>query len=143
MGAWGAGNFDNDDAIDWADTLVSAGRDSSVVEAALRAVANVPVDQYVEAPESSCALAAAEVVAGSNGHPPSSGFPDEAEGLDDWVNTYGSLLEGPQLLDLALRAVERVTADSELRELWDEAGADEWDAAVADLRLRLGMAASQ
>ena len=44
----------------------------------------------------------------------------------------------PGMVSLALRAVERVKTDSELKELWDEAeNPAEWYAAVGNLEARL------
>ncbi|HEU4566145.1 MAG TPA: DUF4259 domain-containing protein, partial [Gemmatimonadaceae bacterium] len=45
----------------------------------------------------------------------------------------------PELVALARRAVERIAAESELRDLWAESDDFEaWEASVADLRARLG-----
>ena len=59
MGAWGAGPFENDDAMDWAIDLEESGDVGFVVEA-LRAAES---DGYLDAPEGSVTIAAAEVVA--------------------------------------------------------------------------------
>ena len=89
-----------------------------------------------EAPAAEEALAAAEVVAALAGH--------RAENLPvevcTWIDAHG--IPADDLLDLALRATKRVGSSSELRELWDEAGADEWLAVMRDLRYRLGDAAA-
>jgi hypothetical protein len=71
MGAWGAGAFDNDDALDWLSELVD-----SPDFALGRAVLDVTALEYLEAPEGSAALAAAEVVAAARGHPAAL-LPDE------------------------------------------------------------------
>jgi hypothetical protein len=41
------------------------------------------------------------------------------------------------LIDAALQAIDRIRMSSELRELWDEVGADEWIATLKDLETRL------
>ena len=128
MGAWGAGPFDNDDALDWLATL-SASRDFAAGRQAL----NVAGEDYLEAPEGSTALAAAEVVAAALGHPAAS-LPDE---VTAWVNSNASVV-APGDVAIALAAVERVRAgDSELRELWADAAGDEWLDGVQALRQRL------
>jgi hypothetical protein len=134
MGADGVGAFDNDGAMDWVAEL--EGRGEAAIRDALTAVAKADVDSYVEAPAAEEALAAAEVVAALAGH--------RAENLPDevcaWIDAHG--IPADDLFDLALRATKRVASSSELRELWDEAGADEWLAATRDLRYRLGDAAA-
>jgi hypothetical protein len=129
MGAWGAGPFDNDDALDWLAAL-SASRDFAAGREAL----DVASDDHLEAPEASMALAAAEVVAAALGHPTEL-LPDEVAA---WVNSNGSVVT-PSDAAIALAAVERVLAgDSEIRELWIDAGDDdEWLGSVHGLRQRL------
>lgn len=129
MGAWGAGSFENDDALDWLDDLESRGL--AAVDEALRAAAEAE-GAYLEAPDASTALAAAEVVATLRGRPPLD-FPGEVEA---WAK-LNAREPDRALLELARAAVDRVRADSELKELWEESGADEWRAAVDDLLARL------
>lgn len=130
MGAWGAGSFDNDDAMDWIIGL-SDGAGDSVVREALVPVAS-PNEGYLQAPDCSIAIAAAEAVAAARGHP-NPALPDEVAG---WVAKKPSL--ATDLTVLAKAAVERIARDSELKELWDESdSADTWRAAMSDLRKRL------
>jgi Domain of unknown function (DUF4259) len=131
MGAWGPGVFENDDAMDYAYDL-AASDDWSVVGNALVLVASAPADSYIEAPEASAALAAAEVVAAALGAP-GPGIPPE---VVDWVADHGGDVSTAVALS-ALRATERVAASSELAELWAEAGPEEWRASLADLQRRL------
>jgi hypothetical protein len=131
MGAWGAGSFENDDALDWLGVLAGAYGPTPIRDA-LSAAAEA--EGYVEAPEASAALAAAEVAAALFGHP-SPTLPDEAAG---WVRANAGAAQAG-LRELARRAVDAVARDSELRDLWLETGdAGEWEAAVRDLRSRLG-----
>ena len=142
MGAWGGGVFANDDAADWAGDLVDDGSVQHVQDA-LSVAAECPGDDYLEAPEGSEALAAAEVVAAAGGRP----LPDDAcsEAVLQWAAEHPEIATADWLA-LALRAVNRVMApQSELRELWldHDEGADpdaarEWKHAVAELRSRLG-----
>ena len=130
MGAWGPGSFENDDAMDWLDGL-ARGHGATPIRDALSAAAES--DGYVEAPEASAALAAAEVVAALHDRP-CVGLPEEAAG---WVRTHRGAAQ-PWMLDMARCAVDRVERDSELRDAWLESGdAGEWETAVRELRSRL------
>ena len=134
MGAWGKLAFDNDTACDWAFGLDDVD-DLSLVESAfdeLEAVGRDDLDQDL-----ACnALAACEVLARLRGHP---GYRNAyTEDVDDWVKAH-PMDPSPALLDRASAAIDRVLADeSELRALWEEAGAgDDWRVTVEDLRRRL------
>jgi hypothetical protein len=130
MGAWGVGNFDNDDAADWAYELTeSVGTD--VLTTALEEAGSVG---YLEAPVACIALAAAEVVAALLGNP-GKALPDE---MRKWVAVNDVEVEH-DLLSLARAAVERVKEDSELRELWQDSDQyAQWRSLQDDLIKRLG-----
>jgi Domain of unknown function (DUF4259) len=130
MGAWGAGVFENDTALDWLDALERTG--AAAVNAALRSLPDAAAG-YVDADQASDALAAAEIVAASRGHPAAE-LPGEAA---DWVQAHGPSVPY-DLTEVAVDAVARIRTDSELRDLWEESGADEWYAALDDLLARLG-----
>jgi hypothetical protein len=133
MGTWGAGSFENDDAADWAAEFCEI-RDEELLSEALTRAAEAEAGEYLEAPDASVALAAAEIVAALNGAP----HPQLPEEVGEYVPNLRTKA-GPELTSLALRAVGRVKADSELKDLWDESGeALEWRAAVDDLEARLG-----
>lgn len=130
MGAWAAGSFDNDDAGDWVCELPDA-EDTSVLEEAFSRI--IECDGYLEAPDCSVAIAAAEVVAAlrqrAGVEPP--------EQVGAFVSRIASL-PSPALVALALRALERVKTKSELQELWDESDSrSEWQQAVTELEGRL------
>jgi len=132
VGAWGTGNFENDDALDWVDDLEECD-DETAVRDALATVADWPASQPLEAIDCSVALAAAEMVAAALGHP-SSDFPEEAE---DWLDRKGPDL-GDDEVRLARAAVERIKGNSELRDLWAESDSmEEWLEVVNDLQTRL------
>ncbi len=130
MGAWGAGTFDNDDASDWVYRLEEASdltllRDTLVVAA--------EPDGYLDSPVCAEALAAAEVVAALAGRP----APDLPEEVRGWVEEHQTRVP-PDLRTLAVQAIDQVAADSELRELWEEAEeTDAWADRVQELRGRL------
>ena len=132
MGAWGSGVFENDDASDWVWELED-DTDGRVLIEALSIVVDTPVDEQPEAPDCSNALAAAEVVASARATSSTSHLPTEAL---VWIQAHRELVT-PGLVALASGAVERVAIDSELKDLWDEAGDGSWADVVADLQSRL------
>lgn len=121
MGAWSAGSFGNDDALDYVEGLSNF---DTVIEtvAALSAQS-----EGLEASEACAALAACDLLAAGLGRPP------------------GDL---PELLDLELRAVSGETLDqakalvkhvrttSDLAELWED-DAVEWRDELDALLVRL------
>lgn len=139
MGAWSGESLGNDHAADWAADLVDGGGVGDVEEA-LTTAAERAADDYLEAPEGSEALAAAEVVAAAAGRPCASD-PYSEDALA-WAAAHP---DAADLVPLARGAVDRVAGDnSELRDLWledeDDPGSgvrQEWAAPVEDLRRRL------
>ena len=109
MGAWSHEPFGNDDAGDWLSELVQS-KDLSIVEAGLNAVTD-DAEEYLQAPQCSTALAAAEVVAALLGRP-STSLPAEAVG---W--TSGRSRPSASLVAKAKRVVSAVLETSELQEL--------------------------
>jgi len=132
-GAWDTGSFDNDDALDWVWELVES-KDLSIVSGPLRNAVNQ--SDYLEAPDASMAIAAAEVVAALRGKP-SQALPPE---VSDWVQKH-QIEVSDDLVSTAREAIERVKLidSSELAQLWSES--DEltaaWYASLADLQKRL------
>ena len=127
MGAWGAGVFENDDAGDWVWELED-DNDMSVLHEALAAAVDTPLDEAVEAADASNALAAAEIVAAARGHHGAE-LPSEAR---EWIGRNAGLVDA-RTVALATAAVERVSINSELTELWEEAESDEWSLVVSGL----------
>lgn len=131
MGAWDTGNFDNDDAGDWAVELEDAGTIGPVLMAFDEVDAS---GDYLDAGIACMALAAAETVAALLGKP----IADLPEPVAEVVADIGGPPDG-DLVARARLAVEKVAAESELRELWEETdNFDEWQSIVADLLVRLG-----
>ena len=131
MGAWGIGPFDNDDVEDWLLEL----DDADSLELVEEAIAAVEAGgDYLEAPDASVGLAAAEVIAATLDNP--------ADELPESIERFVAGLEDPaddELVARARAAVQRVVGeDSELRELWEETDDfDAWQATIADLLTRL------
>jgi hypothetical protein len=112
MGAWGSGPFDNDDAADLLTEL--AGMDA-VGRARRVQTALILPDGYLEVDSGSMAIAAAALVAASNGM--SLDGPVEAQELI----RSGTIPSDDRVRAHARTALSRVnTDDSEWRELWAE-----------------------
>lgn len=139
MGTWDAGPFDNDDAADWAYAFehADAGKGLALIDATLRAAVQVPVNDYLDSDDGANTVAAAAILAHIlDGEPPSDS--EKAYGSDafTWVARTAPV-PPPELQELAIRALARVTAPgSELASLWDEAG-PEWRSSIASLSARL------
>jgi hypothetical protein len=132
VGTWGTEVFANDDAMDWIAALEDTD-DIGVVERALRTVNDA--DGYLEAPDCSVALAAAEVVATILKKP----GPDVPSEVFEWIARVGREMASSLPGD-ARRAIDRIASDSELLELWEEAGdpaLGEWRATLTELHGRL------
>ena len=133
MAGWGTGSLENEDAHDFLGRLKSLR-----IEDLRRILAHAADrDGYILAPESSIAVAAAEVVAAlvaSGDGVVSHATPQE---VLDWASK-NKASDPPDLFDLARRAVERVQTNSELKDVWLEAeGLNEWSAALRNLEERL------
>lgn len=130
MGAWGAGGFENDDALDFLAELEEEEDLGLIREAFVTVIEN---DDYIDVDDASIAVAAGEVVALMLGNATTS-LPDE---LIAWHAANDLRVPGG-LAKRALRALEKVKADSELRDLWEESDdfAD-WQANIDDLVARI------
>ena len=129
MSRWGVGSFENDDAVGWLAKLGPITRDD-LTKVFLHAADN---PGYLEAPDASVAVAAAEVIAALNGSPAAEVPPEIVE----WTKANREA-STPDLKALAIRALERVRRNSELKDLWLEAdGLNDWTVAIHDLQTRL------
>ncbi len=99
------------------------------------------LDEDIRASLTECeeAIVAAEMVAAAIGNP-SIAFPEDAT---EWIAMYlpkGSLenIEVCKLAVAAADAIDKIMADSELRDLWDEnSDFDEWFQVQVDLQKRI------
>jgi hypothetical protein len=130
MGAWGVGHFDNDDAGDWLIDFEDA-KSLTPVESIFDEV-DASLD-YLDAGIASMGLVAAEIVAAAAGNA-ASDLPDStAEAVAGLTSR-----PDPELVARARVAVEKIGAESELRELWEETDDfGEWQSKVAGLVHRL------
>ena len=132
MGAWATDSFSNDDALDWLQDFADAPT-IEMLRDTLEHVTTLDSDDYLEAPDCSEAIAAAEIVAALNGKP-AANVPDD---LRTWLQSDHGL-SAAELLPVALAAIRRVAENSELRELWEESDSyDKWTVEVNNLTRRL------
>jgi len=96
------------------------------------ALASTESHEYLEAPSAARAIAASELIAAALGHSSSS---------TPQIDIPGATPKLPELVrlkDSALRALGHIRKDSELRELWEDAGElGEWELTLNDLESRL------
>ncbi len=132
MGAWGIGNFENDDALDWLFQLDKAVDITPLREEFERVLA---LDEQPESPDAAGVLAAGEILAALRGKPMADEIPEDAQKYIERVSETPTA----EIVEIARKAISRIREDSELRELWqEEESEDEWLAIVDDLLNRLG-----
>jgi hypothetical protein len=135
VGAWDAGPFDNDDAADFVGEFDEAPR-VAIIKASLEKIASAEPDAYIEAPECSEAVAAAALIALTS--EVSTDVIRESS-LAILKALHGT--EKTQLAGIALKALARVGANSELKELWDEsedeAAREAWYSSIRTLQSTL------
>lgn len=126
MGAWGAGGFENDEALDFVSDVASA--DDLAAELGKR-----PQDPSQETPadQAQRMIAAAECVAAMLGRP-AADLPKE---LKPRIAGFGEV--GQELLDAAREGVSSVLSWSELPDLWAEEDATPFNLAIMSLIDRL------
>ncbi|MEV6161307.1 DUF4259 domain-containing protein [Streptomyces sp. NPDC052052] len=127
MGTWDIGHFDNDTAADFSgalDDVPEAEREALIRDALNRAVATTG---YLDSDDGAVAVAAAALVG------------SQCPGGEAVTTAYGPDEPLPalpaDLRPLAVKALDAVLgAESELRELWDDAGGEDWAQGVGRLR---------
>jgi hypothetical protein len=130
---WGTASFENDPASDWFLRVEEAVEPGAVIASALDAA--VGHADYLGLDAACEAIAAAELSASCAGHPPDR-LPDHVR---RWVDGHPHQPHDSEV-DQAILAVERVRAESALRELWDEdvdGRTDRWLAEIDTLIARL------
>lgn len=138
MGTWSSGPFDNDTAADWCGDLNDADvtKRPALVSEALERV--VEEDGYLDEAVACAAIAAAAIVAAQQ----PGGQPITSPYAPDFLRNGGRLDLPDDLAVLAVRALDRVlAADSEWRDLWQEAAGHANPAFDVVRDLRRGLAA--
>lgn len=130
MGAWGTGIFDDDSAYDYEDELVE-----DPLAFFRRSFEVALAQEHVGFDEGhAVTVSAAHIDALLHG---TAYRHDDREGFAAWVAGHASLPVGP-LRALAVKALDRVLAGSELDELWSETEQHaEWRGVLSSLRARL------
>jgi hypothetical protein len=126
MGTWDTGPFDNDTAADFCGDLdeAAAYEREGMIRSALTRV--IDTENYLEAPESDVAVAAAALVAAQCPQGPAT---------DSVYGPKEPLPDLAGLRDLALQALDRVmTEPSELLEIWDGTQGRAWRAEIHRLQ---------
>jgi hypothetical protein len=135
VGAWGAGSFENDAALDWLGELRRG-------EASLREALNdaASASRPLDVDGASAAIAAAELVAESRGQKGQLRLPKDAT---LWLAAQ-KVPFPDEVVTLAHQAVTRVLASSELQQLWDEQGPNnDWRIVTQTLLRRLASLSSK
>lgn len=136
MGAWGDGPFDNDDAGDWGYEFDGADEETGLQILAQALDVGGP-GEFLEGPDGSIAVAAAEVVSWmlDRGAIPNSPYGEDPAA---WVRATERRPDD-RLTEAALGALDRVrSADSELAELWAETEEEAaWRESLARIEARV------
>jgi hypothetical protein len=130
VGTWGEEPFESEQAVDFVPhfKFVGAQAGLDLINGALAAAADVPVDEYLEEDPAAEALAAAGVLAAAMGRPiETSSFCGMI--ATDWVSCSKPAVPS-ETVALAHRALLRIVGPhSELADLWDEQS-DHWRASL-------------
>jgi len=136
MGAWGPGSFQNDDALDWVDSLAEYDDLSFITSTLERAIDEDLVTyhhNYVETENLDNVIAAAEVVAAIKGHPGA----DIPEEVNEWIQMYHPVVD-ENIMELTRLVVARALETQELGDLWvDLSTYEAWRNVIENLQLRL------
>lgn len=135
MGTWGVGSFENDDAFDFLNEVFASPDYMVTMQSVLDAVVVPGLWRLLfglDAPSCCAALAAAEIVAALRGRP-GADMPKQVAAF-----VKGKPKPGRDVVAKAQLAVRQVWTQSELRDLWKEAGdLARWQRAVTALSRRL------
>ena len=138
MGVWGPASFENDPAGAWFFLLEEAVDPGGVIASTLDSA--VGEADYLDLDASCEAVAAAELSASCAGQAPER-LPDPVR---RWVDAHPHEPHDSEI-EQAILAVQRVRAESELRQLWNEdvdGQENRWLREVDDLIARLGRSGS-
>lgn len=132
LGSWDVSVFGNDEAKNWLREIVASSRTEPIFRALVLA-AKVGADQFLQAPDCECALAAAELIAAAR-NKPATELPAEA---GKWLAEQ-QFVAGLQVAELAIRVIERIASNSELKDVWEDTDSSaEWFENIRGLQKRL------
>ncbi|CAH1232565.1 hypothetical protein PAECIP111891_07046 [Paenibacillus allorhizoplanae] len=129
MGAWGIGNFENDTVQDWIIELVEA-QDINLLSESIEMVLE---DNYLDADVACIAIGAVEILAALQNRPGKEINEDE---LQEWILQHKG--QGTNLIEKSHKALEKILAESELKELWEETeDYGNWVTTIKELQSRI------
>lgn len=132
MGSWDVSPFGNDEAREWLANLI-ANPSTEPVFRALVTAAKIKNDEFFQAPECERAVAAAEIVACVR----DKATADTPPGLKKWL-AENKLVVGDQVAQMAIRVLERIAKDSELKQVYDDTdSAEDWYRTLHNIQQRL------
>jgi hypothetical protein len=137
MGAWGAGPFESDEALDFLGDIEESGGPARLGALARPLEHVAHSGGYLEAPDVTEAVAAAAFIGAVLNPTAAAAEPDRPE----WTAEVSPDQIDTELVELARQALRRAlrARDNELHELWVESGAvDEWRAGLARALTWLG-----
>lgn len=130
MGSWNNKPFGNDTALDWVSRLLHADSEDPICSCIRGALDS---NDVLDAPISEEAIAAAAVVAAAAKEPIRAVTKD----ISAWIRTRGYVPDKALIAD-AIKVLEAVMAESELRDLWDESERLQgWLKSTANVQQRL------
>ena len=130
-GAWGAGSFQNDSALDWAQEEITPLKSSKVL---IFAFNQLPKSGYIQVDMCSEVVAAAEIVASMKD--------GNMDNLPKEVAIWAKRNENAFSNHLASQAIEAIEIcsnkkRSELAQLWDDSSNNEWITVILAIKNRL------
>lgn len=122
MGTWAAGSFGNDAAGDWVYEL-----EENPTYEFLRETLQQGLDMLEDSDSNAAAIAAAEILCIVEGKLPAD---YDEENLGEPVASLKQEEMPDDLKALAISCLNAILEESELKELWEEAGDEEWTGEV-------------
>jgi hypothetical protein len=136
MGHWGLGPFENDAALDLTEEADTRG--AAAFRDLLRDAAERDRDDGIDDDDGAAVIAAAAIVVASRRGP----LPKMPRPVVDWLAAHPGAFDAEDE-ECARRALERVVAaGSEIRALYEEAGADALERELGGLMRTLGVVPS-
>ena len=142
MGTWGFKNFENDTAIAFVDKILESNK--NLIRKKIEYIADYPKDKFLKASACEEALAAIEFVAAAKDKPSSDFSENDYKWLlDNDVSDYSSFFNGIfhktiDVVELSMKAIDRIKNHSELKDLWLESELyNSWLDVLDDLKERV------
>ncbi|HET6226654.1 MAG TPA: DUF4259 domain-containing protein [Bacteroidia bacterium] len=133
MGAWGIKNFENDGAADFVEDVLQGNK--LIIPNTIQKILELSNHDYLGIPDCEQGLAAVEFIAAAKGKP----SVDMSDKAIEWIKKNDLLsFSDFDLIASAQNVIYHVLDDSEMKELWKEAGElKDWEKVIADLKERI------